>query len=132
MSEENTDSNLEDTSSLNYTLDVRKNIIKEMVKDGKYPQDTGGRMFLISLLDGSDRTVLSRAKLKVDKDNSKSNQETAQQVALLLNSITTKRKGVEIKHPSLPADLPPATLVPGETDVGVADMSYNKMFGIND
>lgn len=110
---------VEDQARIELTLQTRERIVRSLTKDNSIPADTNDRAFLLSALDGLDRTILSRAKIKSDDTNAKSEAEMAKTMASLLMRMDSKRRsGVNI----LDVDgvfLPEITLVDGETFIGV-------------
>jgi hypothetical protein len=79
---------------------------------------------LIQALDGLDRTILTRAKLKSDDQNAKSQRDTAKMIAEVLTRVSTipiARTGT----PTLPNEIIVDNLVPGETDIGLQNLTYD-------
>lgn len=116
---------LEDKARLELTLRTRETIIKELVVGGKIPADPNDRSFLIQALDGTDRTILARAKIKSDDSNAKSNAASANMVAEMLRRVNSNNVNFvpRVGIPALPAmDI---ELVEGETHIGVQTFELN-------
>ena len=116
---------LKDQSRLERSLAARETIIATLMSDGRLPYNKDDKIMLIQALDGLDRTVLSKAKLKSDDQNAKSQRDTAKMIADVLSRVSTAsltRTGV----PSLPSDIVIDDLVPGETSLGLQDLTYDE------
>jgi hypothetical protein len=113
---------------LAFTVNTRESIVKELMKDGKAPEDTGGRILLMQALDGIDRTVIGKAKIKVDENNSKNQQQMTSMVAKLLTSVTTPRSTEPRRPAVLDAEFIVRDKVEGESDIGVQSLTYKQFF----
>jgi hypothetical protein len=119
---------VEDQQRLELSLTVRQNIIKSLVSKNAVPEKPEDRSLLISALDGMDRTVLSRAKIKSDDSNAKSQEESAKTIAELLMRVDSKRRGsrtIDVDTTVLPS----IETVTGETFVGVQPVKYDEIMG---
>ena len=117
---------MEDERRLQFTLTLRENMIKELVKDG-LPKSEEELSTLTSLLDGMDRTVLGKARVKASEKANENNEQIAGMVASLLAKVPFNGEAVEtIEPPSLPEDVQPENVVPGETSIGVEDIGYDE------
>lgn len=110
---------LEDKAALELTQQTRKKIITELTKDGKLPADIADRDFLMKALDGSDRQVLSKAKLKSDDTNGKSQVAAAAMVANLLLQVSSNRDKQPPRSEPLVIPAVELDLIPGETHIGM-------------
>lgn len=116
---------LEDQARLNLTLKTREKIITTLTQDGKIPDDESDRSLLIKALDGMDRTVLTKAKIKSDDANSKSQVAASNMVAQMLLNMN-KAKGVP-RTESLDVIDMEVNPVQDETFIGVKTFSYEEM-----
>lgn len=123
---------LEDQARLNLTLRTREAIIKDLTEGGKMPTDNSGRSFLISALDGMDRTVLSKSKIKAEDANNKTNAQMAGRMAeLLLRVRTSQAQAIRSELPALPSSITTGPLVEGETDIGLHDLNFKSFMEAN-
>jgi len=124
----------QDTLDINYTNSVRKDLVKKLIKDTiVVPEDKSDKIMLLGLLDGIDRNILSRAKIKVDKkaaDNSGAVADmVSQALSLIPNNILNKNP--DIQAPVLTDDIPLPVLVEGETTVGNYPISIDEFMQQN-
>lgn len=120
---------LEDERRLNLTQQTRENIVSMLTAKG-LPEDKEDRAFLLSALDGLDRTTLSKARIKTDAAANKSNEETASLVASLLAkvvpaAIANNQQAVNRQAPALAGEFKVLNPVEGETEVGAEPMTYD-------
>ena len=120
---------LKDQSRLEFTLAARETIISSLMTDGRLPYNKDDKLMLIQALDGLDRTVLTRAKLKSDDQNAKSQRDTAKMIADVLSRVTTVSTPREA-IPALPNDIIVENLVPGETSIGINELTYDEFMSI--
>lgn len=120
---------LEDQALINLTLSTREKIVNSMTKNGTLPSTNEDRAFLLSALDGIDRTVLSKAKIKSDDSNAKTESEIAKNVASVLLRLESKRT-INNRNNSIDAvTLPVIDIVEGETFIGVQPVKYVDIMG---
>lgn len=118
---------IEDQARLELTLSTRGKIIQQLTKNGSaIPESNEDRDLLMKALDGMDRTVLTKAKIKSDDSSSKSQAEASKMIAQLLlqsnNQVIKKRDQPVI----LEADIT-VIPVPGETDIGIETFTYKQL-----
>lgn len=113
----------EDKGRLEYTLGVRKTIIGKLIGDGEIPGNTADKILLVAALDGMDRTVLARTKIKSDERTAQGQQQSAKMVAELLLSVNNKTSGPRVE-PLAEVDYIVDDLVKGETDIGDQTLNY--------
>ena len=114
----------EDKGRLEFTLATRKTIIDKLLgKDFNIPESSADKALLISALDGLDRTVLAKTKIKSDERSAKGQQQNAQLVAELLLRVRHDRVGTRTE-PLAEVDYELNDLVPGETDVGEQNLNF--------
>lgn len=119
---------LEDKARLELTLRVRENAIRELTKTGKLPEDKMDRAFLVQMLDGMDRTVLTRTKIKTDDQAAKSQADSAKLIADALLRVETRRATGRV-IPVETIELPAIEVVEGETSIGVQTFKYDEIMG---
>lgn len=120
------DSNLEDERRLEFTLSIREDIVSKLMAKG-IPEDKSYQSLLVSTLDGMDRTILSRARIKSDNKISDSNAQAAGLIATLLGKIDTrtlKSTTAQREIPVLEND-PSFDMVIGETDLGTQTGNFD-------
>ena len=111
---------LEDQARIELTLQTRERIIRGMTGAGKLPEAPEDRTFLMQALDGMDRTVLTKAKIKSDDSAAKNQADTAKAIAELLNRVDSRQRSVTHRAIDVDAiELPMIDLVEGETSIGV-------------
>lgn len=125
---------LEDKKRLELTQSIRELGIKNLTKDGKFPDVQEDREALVKLLDGMDRTTLAKTKIKTDDNNSKNNNDIQKMMAKFLTSLPNNTNNVSER--TLPIELDTTidlnTIVDGERYVGVENMDYETFMSKND
>jgi hypothetical protein len=117
---------LEDKARLELTQSTRERIVREMLKDGKIPEGEENRAFLLKAMDGMDRVVLAKAKIKVDDSAAKANAAGAAMVAELLRGVhSNPRQLPRTEVLELPAM--EITTVEGETHIGVQTFTLDQI-----
>lgn len=116
--------NLEDQQRLEYTNKLRKKLIQAIVEDDdkpKVPDEKADKALLVSLLDGLDRSTLSKAKIKTEDKAAKGGASAANLIAEVLRGISTSQKALAQSGggtiPTLPGDIKFAD-IEGETVQG--------------
>ena len=118
----------QDEQRLEKTLLVRETIIDQLIKDKPIPDDADDRKLLIAALDGLDRAVLSKAKVKIEESNA---QTSAQHTAVVSNFLKQLRvqeivnNSSNASERSLPHHIRPEHVVEGEMDIGISDMTFD-------
>lgn len=121
----------EDKGRIEFTLKTRQDIIRSLMPNGQLPKDPNDRSVILASLDGMDRTVLSKAKIKSDDNASKGQAEVAKSMAELLLRVDSRRTGNRTIDVEDGVVLPAVTLVEGETFIGVQPVKYNEIMGDN-
>lgn len=88
-----------DAGRLDLTLNVREKIIRKLTEGDKLPEDITDRDFLMKALDGMDRTVLAKTKIKSDNENAKSMADEAKLISSLLLQMRNKPVSSEPSGP---------------------------------
>lgn len=121
-----------DRERLDLTQSVRERIIRTLTDKG-LPENKEDRAFLLEAMNGSDRTVLSKAKIKAEDAASKNAADLTNIVGELLARVSTKREGVIIdttrQAPKLDDTFTVVNPVEGETIIGVESLTYEKFMG---
>lgn len=108
---------------LKYSQGVRKNLVKDMTRDG-IPQDKSDRQVLLQALHDMDQTSVNRLKLDVDKENA-ANGRLAQDLVEKLFNHNPRGLAVNPGHETdrIPApkddEIPDVELEEGETEIGL-------------
>lgn len=117
----------QDEQRLEKTQHIRERIIEELIKSKPVPEDESDRKLLIAALDGMDRAVLNKAKVKIEEANSETQAQHASIVSNFLKQLrvqeiisNNKREG----SPQLPQEMRPERIVDGEMDIGLSDLNY--------
>ena len=118
---------------LDYTQDIRKQVVNSMFKGGKPPEDLDSVKVLLATLDGIDKQVISKRRLKqVDKGLNND-----AKVAELLEKaqLQAERKGETlVQGPARTVAamdknrLPRPTVLPGEMSDEMSEMTANQFF----
>lgn len=125
MSTQETD--LEEQRILHQNLQLRQSLIQQIVPDGKIPNEDD-RDFLIKLLDGSDRVILTKAKIKSDEKQAAKQQQSAAMIANLLNNISFKDKTEKRSEPvTLPETIQVSNKVIGEDSTKIETFEYDQI-----
>jgi len=118
--------NPDDQQLLAKTQDTRLKIIDHfMGEDGRMPKHQGEWAALHQALDGIDRNVYTKAKLKLNEENSQHRQQ-------MFDMITEVLRQTNQQHAHLPISTEPPKVditldlnaVPGEMDIGTMDLTY--------
>lgn len=114
----------EEVQQLAFTQGVRRKIVNSLFKEDKLPGDPVEQATLMKALEGMDRQVLSRAKIRTDDKTGQTAKQTTSLIAeLLMRTSPAGQVRPENAPPRvLTVDTPAPTLVPGMTDVGTVDL----------
>lgn len=118
-----------DTESrlLDLTMRTREEVIKQLTKNGNIPEDKADKALLVSMLDGIDRTILSKSRIKVDSKISDNHAQATSLIANVLNSLNAKNlrsidEGREIPKLTINIDTP--VFIEGELDTGIQNNDF--------
>lgn len=114
-----------DTTRLELTLQTRENIVHKMLEDG-IPEAEEDRAFLLKAMDGLDRVILTKARIKSD-DTAVQNQRTVAKLIadILVRSEVKDGSTKRLESPVLESSIVADNVVEGETDIGVHNFSYD-------
>lgn len=121
---------LTDKARLELSLQTRENIIRQLTAKGCVPEAPEDRDLLMKALDGMDRTVLTKAKIKSDDTAAQSQASHAKLVAQLLLHTGSRHQGKR----TLPTELEDAVVVDavqGETYIGVQTIKHTDILSDN-
>lgn len=133
MNEEQILNDKDDDELLKRNQEIRKKLVDKIVGPdfSKVPVDKTEATLLNNLLEGMDRQILARKKLKADEKNANTlaNSSTGLMAELLKKvmpaTLMNQTPNPSIEPPVVPDNLVELTLVPGETDVGIQVGDYN-------
>lgn len=101
------------------------------IMEGGYPKDKEERDHLKELLNGLDKSALTRKRIKADEGAAGALANGANLVAELLTKMSGRRHtqdisdAVEVQPPVLGDEVPPPVLVPGEIDTSPEVLNYD-------
>ena len=120
---------LDEKNELLIVRNIRLKINKQLMADGKVPDDPEKLDFLMQNLRDIDKSALTRTKIKSDEKTSSATNET---ISMVTNVLQSLRGGkalppqdiTDIPNPSclapvLPAQFERTEFIPGETKIGV-------------
>jgi hypothetical protein len=125
--EDNDLSSLNDKRLLELTMRKREEVINKLTANNIVPEDKADKALLVSMLDGIDRTILAKSRIKADTKIADSNAQASSLIANILNSFNSKNiinvdKNREI--PVLIHDDSTIEFIEGETDTGTQNNSF--------
>lgn len=120
---------IEDQRRLELGLKTRESIVLAIMANGPIPK-VEDRGLLMQALDGMDRSILSKAKIKSDDSAAKSAAESAKNIAELLLRVDARKRNPGNAVDVEATVLPPIQLVEGETFIGVQPVKYNDVMNI--
>ena len=118
---------INDARMLDLTMRKREDIINTLTAKG-IPEDRADKALLISALDGVDRTILSRARIKADTKIADSQAQATSLVANILSNISGKNlKSLDNNRdiPILTIDVSSQSFAEGEMDTGTQNNDFD-------
>lgn len=118
----------EDLRRLNLTQHIREQVIGQLMPEGKFPEDKDGRNSVIKLLDGMDRTSLTKTRLRSDDAANQNQEATLDVIAKLLARTSAVAKPDQLSRkeaPALEGEFAHIETVPGEMAGGDASLNYD-------
>ncbi len=116
-------------SVLQYTQGKRVQLVEKIARMSEENDDPKTQKVLLTALADMDKGVVSKRRLGIEEEAQKSADEQSRNVSELLRGIKTAmfhaEGTVDREPPKLSDDIPAPSLVPGETDVGVASLNYD-------
>lgn len=121
-----------DKARIDKVQNLREELIGLLTKDesGKtrIPGSTSDKVLLAALLDGTDRVVLTKARLKAASKENESLGNLAGAVAQALKSFNvSKARTSSLESRDLPGDFKLIDPVPGEMDIGLLPMTSSDL-----
>lgn len=114
---------------LDELIDVRYRIVQKFTSGDEIPTDEEDRQFLLKAMDGLERTILAKAKIKSDDRHNQNQEDMVDMVASVLKQIqfVEKEKVVEGQRQlQLDSSLQPTHVVPGEMDIGIKEQTFEQ------
>lgn len=118
---------LNDKRLLELTMRKREEVINSLTNKGVVPEDKADKALLVSMLDGIDRTILAKSRIKADTKIADSNAQATNLIANILSSITSKNvvvKDANREIPSLTIIEGDVTFIDGEMDTGTQNNNF--------
>jgi len=118
-----------DDDTLQLTQRVRRKLLRQMVSEGKLPEEPKSQQVLLAALKDMDKQVVDKKRLTIESKNT----DNAAQIARMAEAITDKLGGSDIfkragtgNVPSTQeALLPKYEPVPGEMETNMSGENYN-------
>lgn len=118
---------LNDKRLLELTMRKREEVINSLTNKGVVPEDKADKALLVSMLDGIDRTILAKSRIKADTKIADSNAIATSLIANILSSITSKNvvvKDANREIPNLTIIEGDVTFIDGEMDTGTQNNNF--------
>ena len=119
---------LNDKRLLDLTMRKREEVINALTNKGVIPEDKADKALLVSMLDGIDRTILSKSRIKADTKIEDSNGQATSLIANILSSFNSKNViSVDSNReiPVLVFDDPSITFIEGDMDTGTQNKRFD-------
>lgn len=111
-----------DENELDEITQIRKDLTNALIRDenGKLviPDKTSDKVLLAQLLDGRERQVMTKARLKISSNTNDELGSLADIVAQSLRKFRPAKERASADDRVIPDEMLNITLVPGETDIG--------------
>ena len=117
---------LTDQARLEMSLKARESIVAELMEHQAVPRFKDDKILLIQALDGLDRTILARAKLKTDAASQQNQKEITGMIAEVLMKTRSSGNAVRTAPVELDSSITITDLVEGETEIGVRELTYDE------
>jgi len=104
---------------------LREDYISAIAKDGM-PETKDDQNFFIKLLDGMDRAVLAKSKIKIEEKNSRTAEESTKLIADVLSKHRASTGVARNNTPVLPDTIVVTDVVDGELDQGISELTYDE------
>lgn len=120
---------LKEAEILNEVQDVRYRIVKKFTANDELPEADEDRQFLLKAMDGLERTILTKAKIKSDDRQNQAKEDVIEMVASVLKKINfvDQEKIIEgNKSRQLDSSMQITDIVPGEMDIGIKQQSFEE------
>lgn len=119
---------LVDQQDLLNTQTIRRKVIAAVMKNGQVPADVEDRRYLFMAIDGLDKQILTRRKVKAEERASQSKTATANLIAdiLLQTQNRTRQSSAEPIQTNLDENYQ-TQAVPGQLDVGTINIAIDEI-----
>ena len=118
-------------SELQDIQNIRKNLTSLLItgEDGKMkiPGSTSDKVLLAQLLDGRERQVLTKARLKIASKAEENTGNLADVVAKALRGFKTVARAALPSEREIPGELLQIDVVPGEMEIGNLPMTIDDL-----
>lgn len=123
---------MSDDDVFRLTQSARYALVQEMTKHGKPPTDFERGTLFLSTLDSMDKQVINRAKLHIEDEKAKSDDQFRAIMVQILNDNGMRNASIANGYSpeqatgefTLPEELRNIELVPGQTDVAPPQIEY--------
>lgn len=119
---------MNDARLLNFTMRKREEIVNKLTADNKLPDEKSDKVMLMSALDGIDRTILTRSRIKADTKIADSNAQATALIANILNNVSAKNvKSLDANRtiPVLTIENEGIVFIEGEKDTGTQNCDFD-------
>ena len=117
-----------DQQDLVNTQDIRRKVISTVMKGGQIPADVEDRRYLFMALDGIDKQILTRRKVKAEERASQTKTATANLIADILLQTQNRSKQIPAEPAKTNLDENYHTqTVPGQLDVGTINIAIDQI-----
>ncbi len=122
-----------DLDILNKTQSIRQSMVTRLMKTGQVPDDINSQRMLLEVVNSMDKSTIQKAKIKSEDKSNENKEARAKVVAQLLLEARKRRQTLPVLDAAaLPDSVPVPALVPGETDIGVQQLTYEAFFADED
>lgn len=122
---------LSDEEALRYTQRMRHRLVEDICADGKMPTDPKDRATMLMALDGMDRQALTNKRIAGDAAGNEATRLVGQALNKLFEKVGNRSPFEKpVEGGRVIEELMPDTfvedlnVVPGETEVGLANLDY--------
>ena len=120
---------LTDRRLLEKTLFIQEKIIDGMMTDG-LPATEEDRTFLLAALNGAQKTLLGKAKIKVAETSADVQRKQLDTVAMILRRTAVSKEAVRTTSPDLPHEYLPKDILPGEMEIGQVALDMDEIMRV--
>ena len=119
----------EDIDILKRTQVIRNSLVTKLMRSGQVPDDINQQRMLLDVVNSMDKSTLQKAKVKAEDKSNENKEAKAKAVAQFLLEARKRQQTLPIvESAELPQSVPAPELVPGETDIGTQDLTYDTFF----
>lgn len=125
---------LTDDEMLQYTQRIRRGFVDHTLENG-FPSDPKEQAILLSAISDMDRTAIQNKRIGTDANQAEADRMAAMMIAKMSNQFNgadpfARGDGSAPvrEFPTIDETLlPEVTLVPGETEVGISELTYDEL-----